>query len=121
MSLNIPSLCISSNGVCHTSTSMLLTVFRVFINCSIILYSSITATLTTPVWELVGDAYVVLPPFGLFHLLLFSAHAVTRGFRSSQLLWAALQLSGLFRQLVLSEPAATCRLRPSHFLYASLQ
>src|SRR3989337_2914914 len=121
MSLKIPSLCISSNGVCQTATSMSLTVFRVFINCSIILYSSITATLTTPVWELVGDAYVALQPFGLFHQLLFSARAVTRGLRSSHFLWAALRLSGLFRQLVLSEPAATCRLRLSHFLSAVLQ
>src|SRR3989337_4255514 len=116
MSLKIPSVCISSKGVCHTAKSMSLIVFRVFINCSIILYSSITATLTTPVWALVGDAYVVLPPFGLFHLLLFSARAVTRGLRSFHFFGAALQLSGLFRQLVLSEPAATCRLRPSHFL-----
>src|SRR3989304_8010281 len=98
MSLKIPSLCISSNGVCHTSTSMLLIVFRVFLNCSIILYSSINATLIIPVWALVGDAYVALQPFGLFHQLLFSARAVTRGLRSSHFFGAALQLSGLFRQ-----------------------
>src|SRR3989304_2337623 len=98
MSLKIPSVCISSNGVCHTSTSMSLTVFKVFINCSTILYSSITATLTTPVWALVGGAYVVLPPFGLFHLLLFSEPAVTPGFRPSHFLSAVLQFSGLLRQ-----------------------
>src|SRR3990170_5393440 len=100
---------------------MSLTVFRVFINFSTILYSSINATLTNPVRELAGDAYAAPQPFGLFHQLLFSARAVTRGLRSSHFLWAALQLSGLFRQLVLSEPVATCRLRPSHFLSAALQ
>src|SRR3990170_5547272 len=98
MSLKIPSLCTSSKGVCHTSTSMSLTVFRVFINCSIILYSSITATLTTPVWELVGDAYAAPQPFGLFHQLLFSEPAVTPGFRPSHFLLAALQFSGLLLQ-----------------------
>src|SRR3990170_2528073 len=116
MSLKIPSVCTSSKGVCHTSTSMSLTVFRVFINCSTILYSSINATLTNPFWALVGDAYVVLQPFGLFHQLLFSERAVTPGFRPSHFLSAVLQFSGLLLQCLFLEGVSACRFRPSHFL-----